>query len=72
MGQTSKAAAESIRDCDQLSLRVAASPDGIAESCDCWILAELSLFGSVLRNDFVRESDTDVLPESETGRRAGH
>jgi uncharacterized protein len=29
--------------------------------CDKWLVAELSLFGSVLRDDFHTESDTDIL-----------
>jgi uncharacterized protein len=32
-----------------------------------WHIAKLSLFGSVLRNDFRPESDIDVLVEFETG-----
>ena len=67
MGQSSKAAAESTLNSDQLCLRIAASPDAIAEFCDRWNVTELSLFGSVLRDDFVRESDIDVLVEFEPG-----
>ncbi len=67
MGQPSEAAGESTKNSDQLSLRIAASPDAIAEFCDRWKVAELSLFGSVLRDDFVRESDIDVLVEFEPG-----
>ena len=33
----------------------------IAEFCRKWKVAELSLFGSVLREDFGPESDVDVL-----------
>jgi predicted nucleotidyltransferase len=33
----------------------------IAEFCRRWQIAELALFGSVLRNDFGPESDLDVL-----------
>jgi hypothetical protein len=37
-------------------------PDGrIAEYCREWQVAELSLFGSVLRPDFRPDSDVDVL-----------
>lgn len=67
MGQPSRAAGQSTKHSDQLSLRIAASPDAIAEFCDRWKVAELSLFGSVLRDDFVRESDIDVLVEFEPG-----
>ena len=67
MDQPSKAAAESTMNSDQLSLRIAASRDAIAEFCNRWNVAVLSLFGSVLRDDFVRESDIDVLVEFEPG-----
>lgn len=33
----------------------------IAEYCQKWKIAEFSLFGSVLREDFKQESDADVL-----------
>lgn len=35
--------------------------DKIAEFCQRWKVAELSLFGSVLRDDFTADSDVDVL-----------
>ena len=35
--------------------------DRIREFCEKWQIAEFSLFGSVLRNDFTPESDVDVL-----------
>ncbi len=35
--------------------------DKVEASCKKWGLKELSLFGSVLRNDFGPESDVDVL-----------
>lgn len=35
--------------------------DLIAAFCRKWRVAELSLFGSVLRNDFRPDSDVDVL-----------
>ncbi len=38
-----------------------ASPDDIAAFCGRWQVAELALFGSVLRDDFGPESDVDVL-----------
>lgn len=39
-------------------------PSGqIAAFCDRWQVAELALFGSVLRDDFGPESDIDVLVE---------
>ena len=33
----------------------------IAEFCDCWMVSELALFGSVLRDDFHADSDLDFL-----------
>ena len=36
-------------------------PDKIAAFCKRWHITELALFGSVLRNDFGRESDVDLL-----------
>lgn len=43
------------------------SPTRIAEFCRRWHIAELSLFGSVLRDDFSDRSDVDVLVRYETG-----
>lgn len=44
-------------------------PEGrIAEFCRKWRIAELSLFGSALRDDFGPESDVDVLIVFERGR----
>lgn len=36
-------------------------PERIEHFCRAWGVAELSLFGSVLRGDFQPESDVDVL-----------
>jgi uncharacterized protein len=45
--------------------------DKIADFCSRWRVAELSLFGSVLREDFHPQSDVDILitfqPESNWG-----
>ena len=35
--------------------------DAIAAFCEKWKITELSLFGSVLRDDFGPDSDVDVL-----------
>jgi predicted nucleotidyltransferase len=45
--------------------RVAASPEVIAGFCRRHHIRRLSLFGSVLRDDFRPESDVDVLVEFE-------
>ena len=39
--------------------------DGIVQFCHKWKVKELSLFGSVLRDDFRPDSDVDVLVEFE-------
>lgn len=45
--------------------------DKITDFCSRWRVAELSLFGSILREDFHSQSDVDVLiafqPESDWG-----
>jgi uncharacterized protein len=43
----------------------------IADFCRRWKIAELSLFGSVLRDDFSPESDVDVLVEFYPGQEPG-
>lgn len=41
--------------------------DALASLCQQWHISKLSLFGSVLRDDFTPESDIDVLVEFEPG-----
>lgn len=41
--------------------RLGISHDQIASFCRRWMVAEMALFGSVLRDDFRSESDVDVL-----------
>lgn len=48
-----------------LTKRIAASPEAIADFCRRNHIRKLSLFGSVLRDDFTLESDVDVLVEFE-------
>jgi len=45
--------------------------DRIAEFCRRHHIRRLSLFGSVLRDDFRPDSDVDVLVEFEPGTRVG-
>lgn len=45
--------------------------DRVAEFCQRHRIQKLSLFGSVIRDDFVPESDVDVLVEFEPGTRVG-
>lgn len=41
--------------------------DQISVLCEQWHISKLSLFGSVLRDDFTPTSDIDVLVEFEPG-----
>ncbi|RZM82164.1 nucleotidyltransferase family protein [Leptolyngbya iicbica] len=41
--------------------RLGITPAELATFCQRWQVAELSLFGSVLRDDFSEHSDVDVL-----------
>ncbi len=45
--------------------------EGIAEFCRRSRIARLSLFGSILREDFRPDSDVDVLVEFEPGHAPG-
>jgi predicted nucleotidyltransferase len=44
-----------------MSVRIAIDRERIADFCRRWKIVELSLFGSVLRDDFRPDSDVDVL-----------
>ena len=44
-----------------MSVHIDTPRDEIADFCKRWRIVELSLFGSVLRDDFGPESDVDVL-----------
>jgi predicted nucleotidyltransferase len=46
-------------------------PDSVAEFCRRNGIRRLSLFGSILREDFRPESDVDVLVEFQPGERVG-
>ena len=45
--------------------------DEIQQFCQRYQIRKLSLFGSVLREDFTHESDVDVLVEFEQGKTPG-
>lgn len=47
------------------------SKETIAHFCQHWHIAKLSLFGSVLRDDFRLDSDIDVLVEFQPGHIPG-
>jgi predicted nucleotidyltransferase len=44
-----------------MNRRIDVSSDNLASFCRKWKITELSLFGSVLREDFRPDSDIDVL-----------
>jgi predicted nucleotidyltransferase len=44
-----------------MSVRIAIDRERITDFCRRWKIVELSLFGSVLRDDFRPDSDIDVL-----------
>ncbi len=44
-----------------MSPKIVIPKDAIAAFCEKWRIVELALFGSVLREDFRRDSDIDVL-----------
>jgi uncharacterized protein len=46
---------------DFVQQRLGTSPLKISELCQKWRITELSLFGSVLREDFRPDSDIDLL-----------
>jgi hypothetical protein len=50
-------------------IRVEVSKDKIQDFCRKWKVTELSLFGSVLRDDFQSSSDIDVLVSFEPAAR---
>ena len=54
-----------------MSTRIAIDRKKVAEFCRRHHVRKLSLFGSVLRDDFVPGSDVDVLVEFEPGRTPG-
>ena len=56
---------------DRLAARLGVPMSDIAAFCDRWGVAELALFGSVLRDDFGPDSDVDVLVRFKAGRTIG-
>lgn len=53
------------------TLPIAIPKDKIAEFCQRHHICKLSLFGSVLRDDFTPKSDVDFLVEFEPGKTPG-
>lgn len=54
-----------------MKLRIELPVKEISELCQHWHIAKLSLFGSVLRDDFKLDSDIDVLVKFESGYTPG-
>ncbi len=54
-----------------MSAKISIDRERIADFCRRHHIAKLSLFGSVLRDDFAPESDVDVLVEFEPGHVPG-
>ena len=54
-----------------MSVRIHVAKDEIAEFCRRNHIQRLSLFGSVLRDDFSPDSDVDILVEFEPDARVG-
>lgn len=52
-----------------MTAKIAIDRGKVAEFCRRWKVAELALFGSVLREDFAPESDVDVLVSFEPDAR---
>ena len=65
MDPLSKHVVDSTLPSDRILFKVLPSSDSIAEFCRRWHIKEMALFGSVLRDDFGRDSDIDVLVEFE-------
>ncbi|MBD2364349.1 nucleotidyltransferase family protein [Anabaena minutissima FACHB-250] len=55
----------------QKTLPINLSQEEIKQFCQRHSICKLSLFGSVLRDDFTRESDVDVLVEFAPGKTPG-
>jgi uncharacterized protein len=49
------------------AIRTVVAPNEIAEFCQHWKVAELAVFGSVLRDDFDPDSDIDFLVDFAAG-----
>ncbi len=54
-----------------MSARIEIPQERIAEFCKRNHIRRFSLFGSVIRDDFTRDSDVDVLVEFESGHTPG-
>ena len=56
---------------ETLLRRLGVDDEAISAFCRKWHVAELAVFGSVLRDDFDDKSDVDILVSFEDGARIG-
>ena len=61
----------SVEERERLAAQIGVPLSSVAAFCDRWGVAELALFGSVLRDDFGPDSDIDVLIRFRSERTLG-
>ncbi len=71
MGVSARSATGAVNERERLAARIGVSMSAIKAFCDRWQVGELSLFGSVLREDFDPDSDIDVLIRFRSKRTPG-
>ncbi len=71
MSASVRSGAGELAERDRLAARLGVPMSEIAAFCDRWRVAELALFGSVLRDDFGPDSDVDVLVRFKAGQTVG-
>ena len=71
MAELSNSVAGDVLSEERFKTRIDTTPDEIEAFCKRWHVAELALFGSVLRDDFNSHSDIDVLVVFESGETPG-
>ena len=71
MSASVRSGAGEVAERDRLAARLGVPMSEIAAFCDRWGVAELAVFGSVLRDDFGPDSDVDVLVRFKVGRTPG-
>ena len=71
MGTSARSVTGTVTDPERLAARIGVSMSDIEAFCDRWQVGELSLFGSVLRDDFGPDSDIDVLIRFRSERTPG-
>ena len=71
MGQSSKRSTQGACKQGRMFPHITVSPEIMADFCRRWHVSEMSLFGSVLCDDYTHESDIDVLVAFEPGNVPG-